>query len=683
MSLRILASIPSLYDHEASLLQYIVCLTMLLRIAVHPGSMEQESALERRTIHHISVNTGTKWTLGRKNANLEVKQDKTVSREHIAVSFVTTNNAYPEIPQASTGIERKACDKREIGVILQNSGKLGTFLVIPAETNVADTSMNKNDDGGDSDATEDEMESQYFSQASRSVIDVVLSPVSKYYTPRARLEPVALNETIALEMQDKPIIIQCGKFGTTVIITRIRLDLVCSGDSKAVIAELPLYRIGGTTMEDVANHTTNYMITPTYAASSKQLSAWCFGIPFVTDDYIKAWLDRKAPNDPIPQINDYLPASDGQEFWKTRHNPARYRSYTLLLTEPPEPNEYERLCQAAGIAHAVALYNEKGILSDEKVKELVTEHCFFIDSRRKIAKLLTKLKLPSVTGKILAKAITEQRLLTDKKGNDIAPADISVESEQRHDENPVDDSKKAVDCEMDTSAKSIQEESSQTSTRTSVLENEKSKSNEEVFCTAPQSEESKQEGVSPMEIDIGDSFPEPDDDANAQPPPQEPPVKRIRVIEDDTITSVSRGEARQTIATTTGGWLQALPQGRERQKYQRSVEEIKEMTGVEQLYTTATEIVSGLVRQPVPQASTVIEEDTGPNYKAFRKNAVPPPLMNVVELVSVAPESDRTATIGAEEEDQAIEEQQRLADELFRDPRSTLSSSSSRKPLRR
>jgi hypothetical protein len=142
---------------------------MLLRIDVHPGSFQHESSLEKRTTHYISVGTGDRWTLGRKNATVEIKDDKTLSREHMALFFVTTNATYADIQPAKDPDQIKACeaDEWKICLVLENMGKLGTFRVVPDEKKQLPEDPpppakkgNGNDDSGATTTAADETDSQ-------------------------------------------------------------------------------------------------------------------------------------------------------------------------------------------------------------------------------------------------------------------------------------------------------------------------------------------------------------------------------------------------------------------------------------------------------------------------------------------------------------------------------------------
>lgn len=751
-------------------------LVMLLRIDVHPGSFERESSLDQRTTHHVSVGTGARWTLGRKNATAEIKDDKTLSREHMALFFCSTKS-HPDIVKATHPAHVKACEQEKGGIclLLQNYGKLGTFLVRPDEPKPAPhETKKKKDDGDDSDATtDDEMGSpQYLfsqqQQSSKSQLDVAISPVAKHYLPAgARLETIPWNGNVPLHFDDKPVIIQCGKFGTTIVITRLPLNLVCSGEAKVVVARLPLYRIGAVQMDRiVTNHnngtttttTADYIVTPSYSVSPKQLAGWCHALPFVTADYIQAWLERTKPLDPIPAPHTYRPAADTFSFWSMVHRRSLFRNCTLLLTQPPEPDEYELLCQAAGMK-VVPLYDGQSLLADDVVQAIVHQnapHCFVMYSKRKIAKFLNKLQVPLITGKELAQAITEQRALTDKKGYQVAPISIEEEEQEERTAERVDDDKNrqnereesvsvsssskmtirqsnasqhgtkhSRDEEADAVvvAKNNNNDDDDKSKRKKKKNNEPPTTNMDVDSIAKKADtstgkEANANGTAivlnqPVELPE-DALPEADDEMPyLEGPPEKvaviatatSPPKRLRV-EYDSITKALRGGERKS-RTVVGkdGWLKVLPQGKARERYQRTLDEIKAITRGDDddgddvpTGQTATVVVSGLVKKRAVVGSSTTTSArrgsamrqgsndsafAGPNFKTFRKNSVPPlPSSNRIKLFLVAPQGHRV-DMRTDMEDEALEQQQRLADELFRDPSTVPSSSSFTRPSRR
>ena len=121
--------------------------------------------------------------------------------------------------------------------------------------------------------------------------------------------------------------------------------------------------------------------------------------------------------------------------------------------------------------------------------------------------------------------------------------------------------------------------------------------------------------------------------------------------------------------------MTALPQGQQRRQYARSTDEIKEATGLEEVREVApTYRVKGMVvHNPLNASAQQAQEpvaaaDVGPNFKAFRKNAVPVPRQASIRFRAVLPkESEHQLELEAQRE--AIDEQQRRADELFRDQR--------------
>ena len=124
------------------------------------------------------------------------------------------------------------------------------------------------------------------------------------------------------------------------------------------------------------------------------------------------------------------------------------------------------------------------------------------------------------------------------------------------------------------------------------------------------------------------------------------------------------GDRKELAKTNMYGWMTALPQGEGRRDYVRSKQEIIEVTGVEDVADAATtEIVTSFA--PPPEKQRV--KRSGKDFKAFRKNTVPRPPSGNVELRSVLAR-DHENMEALEKEREEIAEQQRKADELFRDP---------------
>jgi hypothetical protein len=130
-------------------------------------------------------------------------------------------------------------------------------------------------------------------------------------------------------------------------------------------------------------------------------------------------------------------------------------------------------------------------------------------------------------------------------------------------------------------------------------------------------------------------------------------------------------------ATNTEGWFTALKQGSTRKKVYNA--NIKNMTRTKtsgdddnaEIITVsepaATQTMKGMVVKPVNISSQLhIIQRAGPNYKAFRKNAVP--LLSTTSVVGLQPYRSKKSRIVLVDDAQRsqAEEQQRRADDLFR-----------------
>jgi hypothetical protein len=137
------------------------------------------------------------------------------------------------------------------------------------------------------------------------------------------------------------------------------------------------------------------------------------------------------------------------------------------------------------------------------------------------------------------------------------------------------------------------------------------------------------------------------------------------------------------------GWVTRLPKGKSRKAYLRTKKEIREASGLEVIYDVApTNVCQGLIihRPETDPGSAVAQQKkkasakkAGPDYKAFRKNSVAGlTYQPVIRMVSVAPKEVEVSRHSTERRE-ALEIQQRRADELFRDPEPRGSSKRSRR----
>ena len=133
-----------------------------------------------------------------------------------------------------------------------------------------------------------------------------------------------------------------------------------------------------------------------------------------------------------------------------------------------------------------------------------------------------------------------------------------------------------------------------------------------------------------------------------------------------------RPSKRKKLETTSNGWLQAAPSNpQKRRAHIRTKEEILEAYGGDKddLYVEPAAIEWAPKSVPTAPSSTQQRHrrrDTGPNFKAFRKNSVPP-----IQIVDYKWKSHKAFPVAQqaqfEEEKREADEQYRLANQLFQD----------------
>ena len=179
-----------------------------------------------------SQDAGRVLTVGRKVGDVLLSSDKSVSREHMIVRLASVNKTHQKqqekddketIPPpllATTPEQIQACQEDKyyhMCVLLKNLGKLGSFLVRPAQQDVSKpeskkTASAKDDDDSatDNDETDDEGEGGTQQGASSNFVlpaaaGISLSTVTQlllqqHYgtTAGATVQPIAMNEQIVL-----------------------------------------------------------------------------------------------------------------------------------------------------------------------------------------------------------------------------------------------------------------------------------------------------------------------------------------------------------------------------------------------------------------------------------------------------------------------------------------------------
>ena len=354
--------------------------------------------------------------------------------------------------------------------MLQNVGKLGSFVVLE-ETEAADETKKKNaNDEDDDSATADSedvgpSQSQGGGASIAGAAELPLTQVTKHLTQNkkhaVKLRPVVLNETIVLTQLSlrqnnddtnnrKRVIVQCGKLGMTIVLTRLHIQLVPTSDAKTALHKLQsvLSATGCTVVDSLPSSLllqqhlqqtmtppTVYLVTTKHNSSSRNLAAWCRAVPLVTPAWVEALARQRAsPAAPWPDPAHFPPTDDGNDFWRdTRANPLLWSSCTLL-SYYPKGSDLVMLAAAAG-AKIVPLYDEEGKLldDDDAIRAVIEQHkphVFAIaDQRRKIGKRVKQLGVPVFNGKQLAHGITEQKLLVAENETTIGYAVAATEEE--------------------------------------------------------------------------------------------------------------------------------------------------------------------------------------------------------------------------------------------------------------
>jgi hypothetical protein len=182
---------------------------------------------------------GRLLTIGRKTGHVVFGGDKSVSREHCILRLVSANKTHQQhvVGISNTRIpppmkprnpeEIKACDNDlQMCVVLENIGKVGSFVVQERVPTLND-SNDKNDNSDTDDDTDEEANTGVAASASQQMLGVQLSPAARALIPdpsTVTLKYVGPGESIVLEKlssnnkNDKPVIVQCGKMGSTIVV---------------------------------------------------------------------------------------------------------------------------------------------------------------------------------------------------------------------------------------------------------------------------------------------------------------------------------------------------------------------------------------------------------------------------------------------------------------------------------
>jgi hypothetical protein len=773
---------------------------MLVRVDVYPFDYKPPSddAPPPQTLYAClasasSNNDGGRiLTVGRRTGDIVFGSDKSVSREHVILRIASLNKTHQQqqpkqqaaqskrknasdqnddlaatkkqvpLPLLATTPEQiqacKADGEHHMCVILENAGKLGTFVVQheekPQEGGGATT---KDDD--ETDDEDDHIASQYITPAaagiplSATTLRILQRDSKNGAQQQLTLKPVALvGQQMVLPQLAKRngvVVVQCGKLGSTLVIQRVGIQVVKSGAVPAVAAWQAVAHQLGLTVTESSQADTNLMITTMRNSSPKQLSAWLGHIPAANQNYLQHLLHRSSPADPLFPLTvpeEYAPRSDGNDFWNLRPNPRLWSSCTLIrvaegvskASTTKAQDDLEWMVRSAGAAVLSVSADE---LDDEtqvaslKQRMDIAQHCFAIPSRAKAFKLLQRAfpTLPTASPTSLAKCITEQRLpVDDESGNVIgvlvnetppsvktpvtsAASTATVTTQNATDAPPKKEvestpaSRQEVEYfssmqsdELPSARKAAASPSTRSSRRSTVADtssDEPSRTTDRAVEETHTREVSVAKVSGPRRACSTEEETQIQDAAAAGEPRRqdresaeatlklsgnEEESRIARPTEVDAAATTSRkrphsssethGKRRKLLETTKSGWFNAAPKGVSRLDYLNSPEYISQATGVEKLNEVAVTDVVGLVVAasaviPATQRSSRVYSRNGPDFRRFCKNAITvTPPQRLIVLQSVLPTSRREETHELDEETQALREQQRRADELFRDP---------------
>ena len=321
---------------------------MMLKVEAYAaGSDEPVQPVLHICLATADPETGVCLSVGRKEGLVRFEHDKSVSRrDHCLLRFVSsTESAFPsQNPEQSDAVD----SMHNLAVVLQNQGKLGSVLIHEPEKQLdkkEKPSPGKDDDSAtlDSAATMDDVDAGPLTGNTSSLVSSAGPPgaalsqaairlLGSDMVDQVRLDVLGTEQTRVLSPLSLPngrIIVQCGKLGSTIVISRLdTLTFVRSGfGSKKILPWLKkLHWIGAhevTPWSTNSIHSTNdadkvrLLVTPKQEPSYKQLAAWSLHVPIVAPSYFESLLERKDPSLPLPNPQDHEAANvNKNSFWK-------------------------------------------------------------------------------------------------------------------------------------------------------------------------------------------------------------------------------------------------------------------------------------------------------------------------------------------------------------------------------
>lgn len=310
-----------------------------------------------------SQRAGEILTVGRKNCNVTISNDKCVSRTHASIRLLSNRRPMNgddtslcegrimmEFGTPSTPEEVAACKTADTGVIcvVKDLGsKFGTFVMVDEElvkkygVVAVKSAGNGGVDGDDTgDETDDEaakVNVNYVELSEKQIQAVRLLNImndrnntnasspskSSSATTLPKFQKLEANQTtILLPLSHQSttttttphVTVLFGPQGSAIRLSLLPLQFTCSRLKPAEQTPIlhALHYIGGTHSSQWCPKTSTHLVTAVQKATAKHIMAWACRRPAVTVDYIYGLMARTSPSDPLPKEENFPPAGASQ-----------------------------------------------------------------------------------------------------------------------------------------------------------------------------------------------------------------------------------------------------------------------------------------------------------------------------------------------------------------------------------
>ena len=415
---------------------------MLLKVDVFPSDLAPSSAKKLKSpvptmwTSLITSSSSTILTVGRKEGDVVLSKDKSVSRKQLNLVVKSTSEfeegkGSPEKATSEDEINLCTKDPSSCCVVLTDSSRFGTYVAIEAESSRKDNKDDGSVTGDDDDETTDDEGGQ--SQQKKDF--QVLSEVTKMIAPAAKLQKVEGEFLLESLFRNNRAIIQCGQNGSTIVLTRLRLKIAFSRIDKPTkdtwTKRFPY--MGGEAIENLGPD-LHCLVVSSRLSNAKNITAWSYQKPIVSVGYLEALWARSSKEEPLPSPFDFneTETPNGETFWDLTSNPNLWSKCTFYSYTA---NDMEYMVASAG-AKVVRVYDDPNF-KDLEVKNKNGAFFLFSTTSRdaKYVKLLKSKGIPFVKSqKKLAAALSQQELLVDGKGVTIGEATSPPSSQQPEEE---------------------------------------------------------------------------------------------------------------------------------------------------------------------------------------------------------------------------------------------------------